>query len=243
MIALSHLATADDNLLRELARRVWSRQVPKQVISRADLDWVRARSPGIQIILSSASPKAMLDVAVEELGADGASYSSIERINSGRAKIARLREICPRVFDPEVKVLAITDTSYGEDHCWAEHFDSVIDVNSPTPFAPIVPQTSRTREVHSAIVLTHEERSRRNDGDALYLDARRRDRTPRRPLEFNREALGALLGDLIDEINRLAAPIPKASRRWDVSYAVNTLMEASRARLGRAAIPLTSASI
>lgn len=243
MIALSHLATADENLLRELARRVWSRNVPKQVISREDLDWVRARSPGIEIILSSASPKAMLDVAVEELGADGASYSSIDRINSGRAKITRLREICPRVFNPEVKVLAVTDTSYGEDHCWAEHFDSVIDVNSPTPFAPIVPRASRTREVHSAIVLTHEERSRRNDGDAGYLDARRRDRTPRRPLELNREALGAVLGDLIDEINRLAAPIPEVSSRWDVAYALTTLTEASRARLHGAAIPLSGASI
>ncbi|MGB3050834.1 MAG: hypothetical protein WBB42_07535, partial [Polyangiales bacterium] len=132
MVALTHLATADETLLHELARRVWSRHVSDQVIAREDLDWVRSHSPGIEIILSSASPKAMLDVAVEELGADGATYSSAERVNSGRAKIARLRETYPRVFDPDVNVLAITDTSYGEDHCWTEHFACVIDVNSPT---------------------------------------------------------------------------------------------------------------
>ena len=92
MVALTHLATADERLLHDLACRVWRRHVSDQVIDREDLDWIRRRSPGIEIILSSASPKAMLDVAVEELGADGATYSSAERINSGRAKIARLRE-------------------------------------------------------------------------------------------------------------------------------------------------------
>ena len=231
MVALTHLATADETLLHELARGVWRRHVSDQVIDREDLDWVRSRSPGIEIVLSSASPKAMLDVAVEELGADGATYSSAERVNSGTAKIARLGETHPRVFDPDVKVLAITDTSYGEDHCWTEHFACVIDVNSPTPFPPIVTDASRTREVHSAILLTHEERRRRSNGDEGYLDARRRDPRPRAPLELDRNALGVRLDALLDGINRLSRRVPNPPRRWEIAYARTILTEASRAML------------
>ena len=231
MVALTHLATADETLLHDLARRVWRRHVSDQVIAREDLDWVRSRSPGIEIILSSASPKAMLDVAVEELGADGATYSSAERVNSGRAKIARLRETHPRVFDPDVKILAITDTSYGEDHCWTEHFACVIDVNSPTPFPPIVTRASRTREVHSAVLLTREERRRRSNGDEGYLDARRRDHRPRAPLELDRDALRVRLDALLNAINLLSKRVPNPPRRWEIAYARTMLTEASRATL------------
>lgn len=231
MVALTHLATADETLLHDLARRVWRRHISDQVIDREDLDWVRSRSPGIQIILSSASPKAMLDVAVEELGADGATYSSTERVNSGRAKIARLREVHPRVFDPDVEVLAITDTSYGEDYCWTEHFTCVIDVNSPTPFAPIVTRSSPTREVHSAILLTREERRRRGDGDAAYLDPRRHDRSLRVKVELDRDALSARLDALLYAINRVSRRVPNPPRRWEIAYARTTLTEAARVML------------
>ena len=231
MVALTHLATADETLLHDLARRVWRRHVSDQVIAREDLDWIRSRSPGIEILLSSASPKAMLDVAVEELGADGATYSIPERVNSGRAKIARLRETYPRVFDPDVNVLAITDTSYGEDHCWTEHFASVIDVNSPTPFPPIVTRASRTQEVHSAVLLTREERRRRSNGDESYLDARRRDHRPTAPLELDRDALGVRLDALLNAINRLSRRVPNPPRRWEIAYARTILTEASRAML------------
>jgi hypothetical protein len=234
MVALNHLATASEALLHELARRVWARHARDQVITRQDLDWIRARSPGIEIILSSASPKAMLDVAVEELGADRATYSTAERINSGRAKIEQLREICPRVFDPGVKVLGITDTSYGEDHCWTEHFACVVDINSPTPFAPIVPQASPTRAVHSAVVLTREEQRRRSSGDAGYLDTRRKGRAPTERVELDREALHSLLGDLLAEINRLAARMPSLPRQWEVAHALTQLTETSRALLATA---------
>jgi hypothetical protein len=234
MVALNHLATASEALLHELARRVWARHARDQVITRQDLDWIRARSPGIEIILSSASPKAMLDVAVEELGADRATYSTAERINSGRAKIEQLREICPRVFDPGVKVLGITDTSYGEDHCWCEHFACVVDINSPTPFAPIVPQASPTRAVHSAIVLTREEQRRRSSGDAGYLDTRRKGRAPTERVDLDREALHSLLGDLLAEINRLAARMPSLPRQWEVAHALTQLTETSRALLATA---------
>ncbi len=231
MVALTHLTTADETLLHDLARAVWRRHVSDQVIDREDLDWIRRHSPGIQIILSSASPKAMLDVAVEELGADGATYSTAERINSGRAKIAGLREIHPRVFDPDSEVLAITDTSYGEDHCWTEHFACVIDVNSPTPFAPIVTRGSRTREVHSAILLTREERCRRSNGDAGYLDVRREDHPRRRRVELDRDALSARLWVLLNAINGLSRRVPNPPRTWEIAYARAMLSEASRAML------------
>jgi hypothetical protein len=227
-VALTHLATADESLLRELARRVWRRQAPDQVVSREDLDWVRARYPGIEIILCSASPKSMLEVAVEELGADRASYSTPERINSGRAKIEQLREICPRAFDAGASVLAITDTSYGEDHCWSEHFACVVDINSPTPFAPIVTQASPTRAVHSATVLTREELRRRSDGDAEYLDPRRKDRGSAEKVELDGAALRGRLGDLLTKINQLAARGQSLLQEWELAHDLSQLAASSR---------------
>lgn len=230
-VALAHLATADESLLRDLARKVWKRQAPDQVISREDLDWVRARCPEIEIILCSASPKSMLEVAVEELGADRASFSTPERINSGKAKIEELRRICPRAFDPGVNVLAITDTSYGEDHCWSEHFTCVVDINSPTPFPPVVTQTSTTRAVHSATVLTQEEQRRRNHGHAGYLDPRRKQRASSEKLELEGATLRWRLGELLAEINQLVTRNSSPPREWEVAHALSQLTRASRAAL------------
>jgi hypothetical protein len=231
MVALTHLATADEDLVRKLARRVWHRHAPDQVISREDLDWVRSQCPGIEVVLSSASPKAMLDVAIEELGAERATYSTVERLNSGKAKIARLREIYPRMFTPEANVVAITDTSYGEDHCWADHFRCVVDINSPTPFAPVVTRASPNREIHSAVLLTRDEQRRRGNGDTGYLDTRRKERTPTRRVELDGEMLRTLLGGLLAEINRLAAPVSSLPRRWEAAYTLTKLAEESRALL------------
>ncbi len=228
MVALTHLATADESLLLELARRVWRRQAPDQVVSREDLDWVRARYSEIEIILCSASPQSMLDVAVEELGADRASYSTPERINSGKAKIEQLRTICPRAFDRGVNVLAMTDTSYGEDHCWSEHFACVVDINSPTPFAPIVTQASPIRAVHSATVLTREELRRRNDGDADYLDPRRKYRGSTEKVELDGAALRGRLGDLLTKINRLAARGQSLLQEWELAHELSQLAASSR---------------
>lgn len=233
MVALEHLATADESVLAELARGVWQRFAGDQVISREDLDWVRAHYPQVEIILSSASPKSMLDVAVEELGADRATYSTLERINSGRAKIEQLREICPRLFEPGVNAVGITDTSYGEDHCWTEHFACVVDINSPTPFPPIVPRASPLRAVHSAIVLTRDEQLRRNDGDAGYLDPRRKRRRPAEKVELDREELHSLLGDLLAEINRVSTRLLPLLQPWEGALALSQLTEASGALIRR----------
>ncbi len=229
MVALTHLATADEALLVDLARRVWKRHVADQVITRDDLNWVRERSPGIQIILSSASPKAMLDVAVEELGADLATYSTIERINSGTAKIERLREVCPGVFEPHSNTLAISDTSYGEDHCWTEHFTRVVDVNSPTPFPPVVSSASPTEEVHSALLLTRDELRRRKGGDASYLDTRRKDTAPRRMLDLDRAKLRTLLEDRLTQLDELATSSASVSGAPQVAHAMSMLTQGSRA--------------
>lgn len=233
-VALAHLATADESLLQVLARRIWKRHSADQVISREDLDWVRTHCPGIEIVLSSASPKAMLDVAVEELGADRAYYSTAERINSGNAKIAHLREICPRMFEADAKAVAITDTGYGEDHCWAEHFSCVVDINSPTPFSPVVTSASPLKEIHSAIVLTGEEQRRRREGLKAYLDARRPSSIPRERVELDRTSLGALLQDQLVEINLLAARVASVPPGADMAYAQTTLTESCRTLLGPA---------
>lgn len=231
MVALTHLATADEPLLHRLARRVWARYAHDQVISREDLDWVRKQNPGIEIILSSASPKAMLDVAVEELGADRATYSTIDRINSGRAKITRLREISPDLFNAGAKVVAISDTSYREDHCWAEHFSCVVDVNSPTPFVPVVTQDSPNREMHSAVLLTRHEQRRRAIGDEGYLDARRKTDASTQRVELDRDALLTRLGHLLGEINQLAERVELLPRQSELACAMARLTESSRSQL------------
>ncbi|MGB8223979.1 MAG: hypothetical protein WCF10_15430 [Polyangiales bacterium] len=147
------------------------------------------------------------------------------------AKIEQLREICPGILDPGVTVVGITDTSYGEDHCWAEHFTCVVDLNSPTPFPPIVPQASPTRAVHSAIVLTDEEQRRRNNGNAGDLDPRRKGRGATEKVDLDREGLSTRLGDVLAEINRLTASIPSLAQQWEAAHALNQFMEASRATL------------
>ena len=38
---------------------------------------------------------------------------------------------------PPIKV-GITDTGHGEDHCWRDHLTALVDLNSTTPFPPIV---------------------------------------------------------------------------------------------------------
>jgi len=168
-----HLETTPDQVLRRLAQQIWERYQPDQVIDRADLAWVRSRWPQVQVVLSSASPKPTVEVAGEALGVDHMHYSTLDHINSGEAKIERLRELCARVGDPEVEIVGISDTSRGEDHCWAQHFTRVVDINSPTPFPAIVSSDSPLLEVHSATLLTKHERARRAAGDAAYLDQSR----------------------------------------------------------------------
>lgn len=191
---MHHLSDVPIDTLRKLARNVWRRYRADQVIQREDLAWLRERCPGIHIIISSASPQPVLEVAGEELDVDEVHYTAVEEhdgylsspyslsrlflllrpprrisppsqshVNSGERKMHRLLERYPDFLDPDVETVGITDTSYGEDHAWADYFKVVVDINSPTPFAPIVSAHSPLREIHSAQVLTQQERSGADD--------------------------------------------------------------------------------
>ncbi len=202
-VLMHHLSTVPTSTLRMLAQRVWRRYGCDQVIEREDLDWLRSRCPQLRIVIASASPQPSLEVAAEALGVDDIVYSTVEehagylsspyqvgrlfqlgeprrmsgpgqgRINSGRAKVETLLARYPDLADPGVVSVGISDTGYGEDHCWVEHFTRVVDVNSSAPFPPIVPAASPVQEIHSAAVLTRSERARRGRGEAAYFDPRR----------------------------------------------------------------------
>jgi len=223
---LRHLQTSSEDVLRELAQQIWHRYELDQVIDREDLAWVRTQWPQIEVVLSSASPKPTVEVAGEALNVDHVHYSTLDQINSGEAKINRLRELCDRVGNPEVEIVGISDTSRGEDHCWAEYFTCVVDINSPTPFPAIVSSTSPLREVHSATLLTRRERDRRAAGHADYLDARRDELpAPHAKLELTREDLERRLGWLLDRVNTLAnAP---GQITGDIAYRLAVLQETS----------------
>ncbi len=223
---LRHLQTAAEEVLRALAEQIWLRHAPDQVIDREDLDWVRSQWPEIEIVLSSASPKPTVEVAGEALGVDHVHYSTLDRINSGEAKVERLRELCPRVGDPDVEIVGISDTSRGEDHCWVDHFTKVVDINSPTPFPAIVSSDSPLLEVHSATLLSKHERQRRAAGDPSYLDPRR-EKLALSPSkrELRREDLERRLGWLLKRVNALASAPGQIS--GDMAYRLAVLREAS----------------
>lgn len=63
--------------LQYLAQCVWDRLADDQVITRADIDWVRREFPGVRVILNSASPQPVLQVAAAALGADDHFSTSI----------------------------------------------------------------------------------------------------------------------------------------------------------------------
>jgi hypothetical protein len=237
---MHHMSAVPASTLRMLAQRVWDRYRCDQVIEREDLTWLRSRCPAIRVLITSASPRPSLEVAAEELGVDDIVYSAIEehegyfsspyqidrlfllkrptriagpgevRFNSGRAKIETLLARYPALADGAVSV-GISDTGYGEDHCWAEHFTRVIDVNSTAPFPPVVRAASPVQEIHSAQVLTRSERARRGAGEAAYLDQRRGPNTsPDRV--FAAPELARLLGHVTEEVERLTCRFEEHAR-------------------------------
>ncbi len=235
--ALMHqLADIPIATLHELVRAVWKRLACDQVITRADITWLRARCANIKIIISSASPKPVLDVAAEMLGVDDVFFSDVDehdgylnapflvdrlflrfrdprrmappsRVtqNAGETKLASIRARYPDFCDPNVETVGMTDTSYGEDHGWAHVFTKVVDVNSPTPFAPIVAVDSPLREIHSAKVLTQGEIQQRKSGDATYLDPRRKCAGIAERRCFSGADLSRMLDKTLCDIETLAA--------------------------------------
>ena len=132
------------------------------------------------------------------------SPPSSARINAGRAKLHELHARYPELRDPAVLSVGISDTGYGEDHCWTDAFTRLIDVNSDTPFPPIVPAGARVRSIVSAGLLTRRERDARAAGAADYLDPRRTPGAARADRELEREQLAELLGPVHDAVERLA---------------------------------------
>jgi len=209
------MADVPEATLRKLAERVWDRHEPDQVIRREDLDRVRAQCPNLEILITSASPRVVVEVARERLGADYAEGSEAGRVNSGPTKIARLAVRFPDALRPEVETVGITDTGYGEDHSWADHFTRVADVNSDSPFPPFVAATSPLEAVHSAELLTRLERQRRAGGSADWLDPRRTTR-PRAFAEvFTARELAERLPGLAERLEVLCCQ--REANAWTVA--------------------------
>ena len=45
------------------------------------------------------------------------------------------------LVEGRAQIALVIASGYGEDHCWVEAFTHVVDVNSRTPFPPLVPAT------------------------------------------------------------------------------------------------------
>jgi hypothetical protein len=133
------------------------------------------------------------------------------RINTGRAKLAELFARYPELRAPDLVSVGISDTGYGEDHCWSEAFTHLVDVNSSSPFPPIVPADARVRTICSAGLLTRREKDARAAGQPDYLDPRRA------PLpvaaELGHAELAARLADERARIEALSAAIIEAGER------------------------------
>lgn len=233
-VALFHqLAELPVDTLRRLAADVWERYRDDQVITREDIAWLRERFPALTIVISSASPQPVLEVAARELGVHEVVYSSIEEHEgylSAPSLVSRLFLLprLPRRIAPpsgvrdnagrakirwllerhpdfcDVETVGITDTGYGEDHSWTGHFTRLVDINSPAPFAPIVASESPLREIHSAQVLTRGELERRRQGEPCYLDPRRKGLRTGRARTLGRDELATLLGQALAAAETLA---------------------------------------
>ncbi len=225
------MASIPETVVRELTRRVWARYRQDLIFEREDLEWLRARCPGIRIVLSSASPREVVETAATELGADEVIGSSSGRINGGRAKLHELRTRYPHLLGaPDVVTVGVSDTGYGEDHCWSEAFSHVVDVNSTTGFPPIVPASSPLRAILSAQVLTRGEKDSLAHG-AIRLDPRRGRRRGRGFRELGARELEALLAPLRAAVERLAGEVELARQR--LGDALDFSVERDQARRAR----------
>ena len=228
-VLFAQIASLPAEVVRELAARVWARYAPDQTVEREDLEWLRGRCPAARIVLSSASPNEVADVAARHLGFDDVIASAPGRINGGRAKLAELHARYPELRTPGAVTVGISDTGYGEDHCWTETFTHVVDVNSSSPFPPIVPATSPLRAVFSALVLTRAEKEARARGES-GLDPRRGrlaggDRT------FEPGDLERLLASIRTATDHLAAAAGASAA--EIAYGIARMRERARRVLDR----------
>jgi hypothetical protein len=210
---LREIGSLPEEVVRELAGRVWQRHRHDLIVEREDLAWLRQRCPGIHIVLSSASPREVVGIASAALGVDEVIGSSWRRINGGRAKLEELRARYPDLLGvPGIVTVGMSDTGYGEDHCWTEAFSHLVDVNSTTGFPPIVPASSPLRAICSAQILTRAEKDARARGEE-GLDPRRGASAVQGIREFGARELEALLAPVREVAERLASEIETARRR------------------------------
>jgi len=156
------------------------------------------------------------------------SPPSRARINAGRAKLHELHTRYPELRDPAVVSVGISDTGYGEDHCWTDAFTQLVDVNSATPFPPIVGAGARVRSIVSAGLLTRRERDARAAGNADYLDPRRKPAASRTDRELGRDELATLLAPVHDTVERLTRELGRRELAVAADRAVHA-REAERA--------------
>jgi hypothetical protein len=216
-VLFRQIASLPDAIVRELSARVWARHQADQTIERGDLEWLRRRCPGLRVVLSSASPRQVVETAAAALGIEEVIGSSLDRINGGRAKLEELKARCPELRDPAAVTVGISDTGYGEDHCWTDAFTHLVDVNSSSPFPPIVSASSPLRAIFSVGLLTREEREARRWGKH-WLDPRRGRAAPGGVREFHGPELESLLSPLRAAIERLSVELD--ARRGRVARAL-----------------------
>ncbi len=75
---LHQIASLPSAVVRELATRVLLRYQDDQVIDAADVAWLRARCPGIRVVISSASPRPIVEAAAALLGIDEVVCTELE---------------------------------------------------------------------------------------------------------------------------------------------------------------------
>jgi len=75
---LHQIASLPRATVRELAMRVFRRYAGDQTIDGEDIAWLRARCPGIRIVISSASPRPVVEAAGEALGVDAVVCTEVE---------------------------------------------------------------------------------------------------------------------------------------------------------------------
>jgi hypothetical protein len=75
---LHQIASLPSAVVRELALRVLRRYEGDQVIDAADVAWLRARCPGVRVVISSASPRPIVEAAAELLGIDEIVCTELE---------------------------------------------------------------------------------------------------------------------------------------------------------------------
>jgi hypothetical protein len=222
-VLFRQMASLPDRTVRALAERVWTRYRRDLIVEREDIEWLRRRSPGIRIVLSTASPRQVAETASAALPVDDVIGSTPGRINGGRAKLEALRARHPELGAPGVTTVGISDTGYGEDHCWTEAFTHLVDVNSSSGFPPIVSASSPLRAIFSARVLTRAEKDARARGDA-WLDPRRGRLGAGGSREFGAPELEALLAPLRAVVDRLTRELEARQRQ------IGDAVERARAR-------------